>query len=100
MNCMRLRKERFIFRRALCPYTVPCMRGVGAGHIAIILKRLLLRGNVIDFLREYDTYTEGAYHHAIIYKESLFILDSLYLCRNLNADEIERIIQKCNEKTN
>lgn len=69
-------------------------------HSDNIEKGILLRGNVIDFLREYDTYTEGAYHHAIIYKESLFILDCIYLCYNLNTAEIEKIIQKCNEKTN
>lgn len=69
-------------------------------HRDNVEKGLLLRGNVIDFLREYNAYTEEKYCYAIIYKESLFIWDSLFLCNKLNAAELEEIIRKCNRKTN
>lgn len=68
-------------------------------HSSDIEKGIMLRGKVLNFLRRYDAYTKGEYHHAIVYKESLFVLDSIYLCRNLDVYEIENIIRRCNVQT-
>ncbi|EOS29441.1 hypothetical protein C807_02827 [Lachnospiraceae bacterium 28-4] len=69
-------------------------------HSENIVQGLLMRGKVINFLRQYDEYTNRKYHYAIIYKELLFVLGGLHLCRNLGVIELQEFIQQCNEKMN
>lgn len=68
-------------------------------HNENIRRGLLLNAKAINFLRQYDVYTNRKYHDAIIYKELIFIDHSAYICRNLNGNEIEKMIRYCNEKT-
>lgn len=67
-------------------------------HSDDLVKGLLQKGREVNFLYEYDIYTDRKYHYAIIYKESRFILDSLFLC-HLNGGGIEKIVQQCMEQT-
>lgn len=57
---------------------------------------ILLYGNVINFLREYNNYTNCKYSQAIIYKESLFIEKSVRKCRQAGIIQIGEFVQRCN----
>lgn len=64
-----------------------------------IEKRLLGNAKMIKFLRQYDEYTERKYHYAIVYRELLILLDSLYRCNDFNTGEMKKLVQQCNKKT-